>query len=412
MKGKKKYFVILGIVLIVLFIIAAALKSKSQDKKAGAESVYVDTTSVEVSDLSSTITTKGITEAKASAKVYSEVVGIVDQVFVKEGDAVTEGQALIEMDTEKLDHRIRDAKVQWEIAQINYENAINYSSLDASVKSAKTAYENAEKDYEDAKVMFSNGVLSQKDLDVSKQKLDMAYDTYMEAVNIKSNKSENSKVLKLTAESSKNEYEDLLLQKEKSKIKAPMAGTVSKMDIKKYDMTVEGTPILVIETVDDLEVLAHIGEYDINKIKVGMPVKITGYGVGDKSYTGKVIFVGSSAEVVEVGQSTEKSVLVKVAFDTKTDFKPKFTADLEIEYAKSNEATIVPYEALLNIDDDVYVVEVVDGKAHRVKVEMGVQGDLSVEIKSEEIKAGDQLILNPSMDIEEGVTVNVLGEGK
>ncbi|GAU76195.1 efflux RND transporter periplasmic adaptor subunit [Fusibacter sp. 3D3] len=413
MKGKKKYFVILGIIIIIVaLVIAATSKSKSQAQESGTEAIYVDTTPVEMADLSSTITTKGNVEAKASAKIYSEVVGIVTQVLVEEGDVVTEGQAIVEMDTEKLDQRIKTSKVQWEIAQINYENAINYSSLDASVKSAKTAYTNAEKDYEDSKTMFTTGVLSQKDLDLSKQKLDLAYDTYMEAVNSKSNKSGNSKVLQLTAENAKNEYDDLRLQKEKGTIKTPMAGIVTKVDIKKYDMTVEGTPVAIIETVDDLEVLAHIGEYDINKIAIGMPVKITGYGVGDKEYTGKVSFVGSSAEVTQAGQSTEKSVLVKVDFDGKTDFKPKFTADLEIEYAKSNETTVVPYETLLNIEDDVYVIKLVDGKAHKVKIEMGVQGDLSVEVKSEEIKEGDQLILSPSIDIEEGVAVNVLGEGK
>lgn len=412
MKGKKKYLVILGIVIIIAIIIAATFKSKSQDQESGAEAVYVDTAAVEMADLSSTITTKGTVEAKASAKVYSEVIGIVDQVLVEDGDVVTMGQTLVAMDTEKLDQKIRDAKLQWEIAQINYENATNYSSLDASVKSAKTAYENAEKDYEDSKVLFTNGVLSQKELDVSKQKNDLAYDTYMEAINTKSNKSSNSKVLRLTTENAKNEYEDLLLQKEKASIKAPMAGTVTKVDIKKYDMTVEGTPIAIIESVDDLEVLAHIGEYDINKIALEMPVKITGYGVGDKEYTGKIAFIGSSAEITQAGQSTEKSVLVKVNFDHKTDFKPNFTADLEIEYAKANGTTVVPYETLLNIDEDIFVIKLVDGKAHRVKIELGVQGDLSVEVKSEEIKEGDQLILSPSIDIEEGVTVNVLGEGK
>lgn len=412
MKGKKKYLVILGIVIIVAIVIVAALKSKSQDQESGTQAIYVDTAVIEMADLSSTITTKGTVEAKASAKVYSEVVGIVDQVLVEDGDVVTNGQTLVAMDTEKLDQKIRDAKLQWEIAQINYENATNYSSLDASVKSAKTAYENADKDYEDSKVLFTNGVLSQKELDLSKQKNDLAYDTYMEAINTKSNKSGNSKVLQLTTENAKNEYEDLLLQKEKASIKAPMAGTITKVDIKKYDMTVEGTPIAIIETVDDLEVLAHIGEYDINKIALDMPVKITGYGVGDKEYTGKITFIGSSAEVTQAGQSTEKSVLVKVEFDHQTDFKPKFTADLEIEYAKANETTVVPYEALLNIDEDIFVIKLVEGKAHRVKIELGVQGDLSVEVKSEEIKEGDQLILSPSIDIEEGVTVNVLGEGK
>ncbi|MBF4693185.1 efflux RND transporter periplasmic adaptor subunit [Fusibacter ferrireducens] len=412
MKGKKKYLVILGIVIIVAIVIAATFKSKSQDQDSSKASIYVDVASVEKADLSSTITTKGTVVAKASAKVYSEVVGIVADVFVEEGDVVTAGQAIVAMDTERLDQRIRDAKLQWEIAQINYENATNYSSLDASVKSAKTAYENASNDYEDSKVMFANGALSQKDLDSSKQKFDLAYNAYMEAINTKSNKSSNSKVLKLTAEKAKNEYDDLLLQKEKASIKTPMAGTVSKVDIKKYDMTVEGTPIAIIETVDDLEVLAHIGEYDINKIKVGMPAKITGYGVGDEQYEGKVTFVGSSAEVTQAGQSTEKSVLVKVEFDEKTEFKPNFTADLEIEYAKADEATVVPYETLLNIDKDIFVIKLVDGKAHKVKVELGVQGDLSVEIKSEEIKEGDQLILSPSMDIEEGMAVNLLGEGK
>ena len=412
MKGKKKLLVILGVLVIVAIVAVAVLKSKAQTNESGKESIYVNTTTVEMADLSSTITTKGTVEAKESAKVYSELSGLVKEVLVEVGERVTKDQVLIEMDTEELDQKIRDAKVQWQIAQINYENALNGTSVDAAVNSAKTAYENAGNNFEDSKVMFASGAISQKDLDLSKQNFDMAYDTYMEAVNSKTSKNGNIKVLGLTAENAKNAYDDLLILKDKASIKAPMAGTVTQVEIKKFDMATGSVPIAVIETVDQLEISTYIGEYDINKIKVGMPVTITGYGVGDKEYTGKITFVGSSAEVRQAGQSTEKSVLVKVDFDDKTDFKPNFTADLEIVFATADETTVVPYEALLNIDKSLYVLKVVDDKVQRVQVEMGVQGELSVEVKSSEISADDRVILNPSVDIEEGVTVIELGEGK
>ncbi len=411
MKGKKKILLILGIVIVVAIIGIAMVKSKSQTNESGKESIYVNTASVEMADLSSTITTKGTVEAKESAKVYSDLSGLVKEVLISKGDVVVKDQILVEMDTEALDQKIRDAKVQWEIAQINYENALNGSSVDAAVRSAKTAYDNAGKNYEDSKSMFESGAISQKDLDLSKQNYDMAYDTYMEAVNSKSTKNGSTKILGLTAENAKNAYDDLLILKEKASIKAPMAGTVTQLDVKKYDMTTLGVPIAVIETVDQLEISTYIGEYDINKIKIGMPVTITGYGVGDNEYTGKVVFVGSSAEVRQAGQSTEKSVLVKVDFDDQTDFKPNFTADLEIVFATANETTVVPYEALLNVDKALYVLKVVEDKVQRVEVEMGVHGELSVEVKSAEISADDRVILNPSVDIEDGVTVIELGEG-
>ena len=413
MKGKKKILIIIvGIICMVAIVVAATLKSKSEAGISSSDTVYASTEEVKLQNLSSSISTKGVVEAKASAKIYSEVAGLVRDVKVEPGDVVTEGQVVIELDTEELDKRIRDAKLQWEIASINYENATNEGTLNAAIASAKTAYENAQTSYNDSKILYESGVLSKKDFDISKQSMDKAYDVYMEALSNKNTKSGNLKVLALTAESAKNSYEDLLNQREKAKITSPMNGTITAVSLKRFDMTTVGSPVAVVETVDELEISTYIGEYDINKIKVGMPVTITGYGVGDDEYNGKVSFVGSSAEIRQAGQSTEKSVLVKIEFDEKTAFKPNFSANIEIINATKDNATVVPYEALLNIDKELYVIKLVDGYTKRIKVEMGVQGEIVVEIISGELAAGDKVVLNPTVEIEDGKLVTAIGEKK
>ncbi len=412
MRGKKKILVILGIVAIVMVVGAAVVKSKSSSSESAEGAIYVETASVGVQDLESTITTKGTVQAKESAKVYSEVAGLVSDVLVDVGDVVETDQILVQMDTDELDRKIRDAKLQVDISQLNYTNAQSETSLNAAITSAKTAYDNAEKSYGDAKALFESGAMSQNELDTARQRVDTTYDEYMEAVNEKDERSGSLKVYALNLENAQNAYKDLLDQKEKASIKAPMSGTVTRIDVKKYDMTTVGAELVLIETTGDLEIDTYIGEYDVNKVEPGMSVKITGYGVGDNEYEGKVASVGSSAEVQQAGQTTEKSVLVKVEFNDKTKFKPNFTADLDIVYAVSDGATVIPYEGILNIDKDNFVIKIIDGKTKRIPVEIGVQGDLQLEVISPEIAEGDTIVLNPSVEIEDGVQINEIGAGK
>ena len=70
-------------------------------------------------------------------------------------------------------------------------------------------------------------------------------------------------------------------------------------------------------------------------------------------------------------------------------------------------ALVVPLEALAELEDGTTAVYTVTdaGTVHIVPVTTGLETDLQVEIKSDEIKEGQKIILNPGAAMTEGMAV-------
>ncbi|MDK2867187.1 MAG: HlyD family secretion protein [Clostridiales bacterium] len=412
MKRKKKLITVLAIIAIVIVIVLAVVMGKKNEATGqSGQKVYISTDVVTKQALEATISTKGTVHAKESANVYSDISSEVTAIAVKEGDSVKEGDTLMTLDTETLDNQIRDAKLALQIAELQYAEATSSKVNKIAVDNANQSYDMAKQDYLDAQTLYESGAISEHELSQYKVSYDEAYHAYTAAVSAQGADQTNNKVSALELESSKNALDDLLKLKEKSIIKAPIDGTVTTIGVETYDLVAAGTAVAQIETTKDLEIETFIGEYDINKVKVGQPVKITGYGVGDSVYDGAVTFVGSSAEVQSVGQSTERSVSVKVDIQGETAFKPNFTADVDIEVAKSEEALTVPYEAVAYRDGQNYVFTVADDIAHMIPVELGVEGEILIEVKSDALQDGDVIALDPPIELEDGSAVSIIGGG-
>lgn len=67
----------------------------------------------------------GTIEAFADVNIGAGIPGIVEQVYVKEGDRVTKGQELFQIDLRSRQARLEDAKAAFELAQKNLERKKN-----------------------------------------------------------------------------------------------------------------------------------------------------------------------------------------------------------------------------------------------------------------------------------------------
>ena len=82
---------------------------------------------------------------------------------------------------------------------------------------------------------------------------------------------------------------------------------------------------------------------------------------------------------------------------------------INIEVVNANKSILVPVTAVVPDADKQYVWTIVDGKAKRVEVTLGNADAISQEISSG-LAAGDQVISNPSLDLEDGKEVKAIEE--
>lgn len=413
-KKKKIGIALIGVLVIALIIVYAVKSQGGISAKEKEESIYVQTGEIERGAIESVIYTKGDVVAKERANLSVEVTGTVETLYFKEGDAVAEGDPILKLETTAIEKSIRDAKLQLEIAQENYASSINTKNAEknttqtqreSAIRNAKLLYENAQKTYEETSALFEAGVVSAKEKDSAKLAYDQAYNAYLDAQNTQSIKSDTSKVYALQLEAARNTYNDLLSQKEKYTLRAPMSGVLTQLGIKALDVVSPALQVGLVETVNDLKIKTSIGEYDIANIKVGMPVRITGNAVGESVYNGKIESIAAAAVV----QGNERTVPVVVALEGETAFKPNFTANLEIVFAKSENALLVPYEAWQNTAEGDFIYTVKDGKAVRHAVKLGVKGEIKIEVIGEGFDETSVVVLKPPVELKEGSAVVEFG---
>jgi HlyD family secretion protein len=143
--SRRTKIIIAVVVLVVVGGVVAALALRS-----GGSGPQISTAKVEQTDLGVTVAASGKVTAGSRADVYPPTAGTLDEVYVKDGQAVKAGDKLAMMDTGPLELNLEQAKSGLAAANAAYENigATSVSSADiaaarANVVAAKAALDAA-----------------------------------------------------------------------------------------------------------------------------------------------------------------------------------------------------------------------------------------------------------------------------
>jgi RND family efflux transporter MFP subunit len=173
------------------------------------------------------------------------------------------------------------------------------------------------------------------------------------------------------------------------------------------DETDDDKPMFVIENIDKLQMKVLVNETDIAKVEVGQKVEITADILDGESVEGVVSRISPTGESKDTN-STERVIPVYIeVVGTNEKLIAGITAKATIHIAKAEQALTVPYEAVSELEDGSTVVYVVneDNTIQIVPVTIGLETDLLIQIQEGELTEGQQIVLNPSLALTEGMTV-------
>ncbi|RKD23623.1 HlyD family secretion protein [Caminicella sporogenes DSM 14501] len=408
----RKKFIWLFVVAGIFFVLFSSFKMMKTKKSVG---IFVKTARIEKQDIKSNIFTSGRVVSKKEREVTPDLTGRIVKIFVHEGDKVAKGQLLAKLDSKELEYDLKDEEINLEILKEKLEQLKRKDKVEfrTSYKNAEIDYKEALEDYENKKELYKEGAISEDDLDTAKKSMEKAYNDYLLAKKNYENSEDELeiKIQEKQIKASKLKIEKIKSDIEKTKILSPIDGTITSIEVSELSVVGPSTVLFNIKDIRDLEVVTNISEYDISKIKLGQSVKITGEGIGDKEYKGVVKYISPDAETVTNGQSTETTIEVKIDIkDKNTEFRPNFTANVEINTASKENALVVPYEAIYTDKDGKKSIFTVDGnKAKKHEIKTGIEGDMVVEVIGDGFKEGDLVILNPTERIKDGIEVSVRG---
>ena len=237
-----------------------------------------------------------VTYPGAEVKVGAERAGRLVSVRVKEGDLVRKGDLLAEIESEELQAGLAEAR--------------------ARVVEAEAETKLAESNRERRQRLFEEKILAVNDLDQANRDLDIA------------------RARQTTASATVARYD---AQIRKSRILAPIAGTVTSRRVDSGQTVEAGDPTFTLADLTRLRVEGEAHEADADAIALGAPVKITSDGFPGQFWAGRVEEIPDSVTLRRLkpqdpSRPTDTRILaVKVAFAEPTVLRLGTTVELTIE---------------------------------------------------------------------------------
>jgi HlyD family secretion protein len=208
-------------------------------------------------------------------------------------------------------------------------------------------------------------------------------------------------------ERSKSLIETAKVRLKRTEIRAPQEGLVVYAMIRDKSgekvqlgmIPLEGQPILYLPDLATMVADTEVNEIDLGKIKKGGPVEIRLDTYPDTVFQGKILHIGSLAQVKRGQAGTNSGVKV---FDVTVQIegkdprlRPGLTANLDIIVEQQHDVISVPLSAVVPHGRE-HVVFVVDaGKSAERKVVLGPSNAHNVIVR-EGLRPGELVLLDPS----------------
>ena len=248
----------------------------------------------------------GVVEPRSGQiKIAAPVVGRVSEVLVKINDKVAADEPLVRLDDEDAQARVASAQAQAAMR----EKARNEKSAGkaANRRDAEDAVADAEAGLADARNTFDKAVHAKRSGSGSDATVTAARTAWTRAQDNLDR--ERSQLRKIEAQSgtpqptqlegqlnvARTELRVAIAELEKLTIRAPIAGSVLKVDVKAGEVAAPSLPqpLLLLGDLSQLRVRAELDEHNAGKVKVGEPVTVRAEAFHDQTFAGKVVAIAS-----------------------------------------------------------------------------------------------------------------------
>ena len=405
----------LAVILIVVLV-----AGKKQGWFGKDFEINVATKVVESKTITELITANGKVQPETEIKISPDVSGEIIEMDIEEGDEVKKGDLLLVI------------KPDIYIQSLNRAQA-SLSSSQARLAQAEARQIESEMAYKRSNTLFKQAAIAISDFETAQASFKVAQSEVKAA-----------EFAVKSAEASVAEAKEQLV---KTKIYAPMDGTVSRKNVEKGERVVgtnmyAGTELLVIANLHLMEVKVDVNENDIVRVNLNDTALVEVDAYLGRKFKGIVTEIANSANVVagsadQVTNFNVKILLLDSSYEDLTDsisgkkypFRPGMSATVDIQTETRKDVISVPIQSVttrsLKTNDSGKVekgeeekpegeteavttqgpkteddekVEVVfvykEGKVFKQPVKTGIQDSENIEIL-EGLKAGDEIVVAP-----------------
>jgi membrane fusion protein (multidrug efflux system) len=315
---------------------------------AAPSTVTVEATKVATISLPQTITAVGSLRSDESVTLRPEVAGRISAISFQEGQRVAKGMLLVQLDPAVPQAETQQARANLTLARTKFNRAVDLAKSNFISSQAKDEADN-------------NLKIAEATLQLAEAKL------------------------------------------AKMEMRAPFSGIIGLRSVSIGDYVKEGADLVNLESIDPLKVDFRVPEVYLRQVQVGQALEVQLDALPGKTFEGKVFAVNPLVDAA--GRAVVIRAMVR---NPDTSLRPGMFARVRLITRDAKDALIVPEQALVPQGDQQFVYRIVDGKAIRTKVELGVRRDARVEVLAG-VTAEDTVVTAGQLKLRDGAPVKVAG---
>lgn len=305
----------------------------------------------------------GTLEARISTTISPKIAGRIGQTLADQGDRVESGQLLVRLDDDELQQQVEIARANLEAAQAAIQR------LNADQRRAVAVFEHAKKSHDRVQALKEKNANTQDDVDRAIESLTIAT---AEATRAEAAISEGQKGL-LAAEKTLEYHRARLAD---TLIKAPFAGLIVARQREAGDITVPGSAVLTLISMEELWISAWVDETMMSQLAVQQPARIIFRSQPERSYPGTVVRLGKQAD-----RETREFVVDVEVQELPGNWAVGQRAEVFIETGRAENVLTIPLSTVIrrNEKDGVWVPD--KGVVRWKPVMLGLRGRDLVEVQ-------------------------------
>ncbi len=319
------------------------------DEERKVEAIPVEVAPLEEGLIEATLRFSATLEAERDVQVYAEATRRVIHLLVEEGDTVTKGQLLVNLQDEEQRSALAKAK----------------SQLDQR-----------RREYDRQKSLFDQKLVSEQVFIDAEYQLDQA---------------------QLALDDSTRELAF-------TEVRAPISGIVTERSVNLGDFVSVNQPLFRIVDFSSIVARIYVPEQELPRLKRGQAVRLTADALGGRMFSGEIDRI---SPVVDPGTGTIK---VTVATPLQKDLRPGMYVQVELVTAVHEHAIRIPKKALAYDNDQIFVFRLSDDRTvERVAVVPALEDPEFME-PSDGLSLGDEIVVAGQSSLKDGATVRLPGD--
>ncbi|CAM3087442.1 efflux RND transporter periplasmic adaptor subunit [Flavobacterium frigoris] len=346
---KIKYLIytllIVGFGAFVTYRIIDNQSKKNESKDGMNVALNVSGIIAKTQTFDNTLSLSGSVEANEEVEIRSEVSGIVEGIYFKEGSTVSKGQVLF---------KVNDLELRAQLRQANTKEGL--------------AAENERR----AKLLLQKEAISQEEYDVARADYKLA----------------------------QSQGQLIKVQIAKTSIRAPFSG---KIGLRSISTGTYITPMILVAklvNIGKLKITFSVPEKYASQIKTDTDLNFTVSGSKEK-FIAKIYAIEPTVEI-----ATRTLQIRAIAENKDRKLFPGTYANVELPLDIITNAILVPTEAIIPVQNGKKVLISNSGKVKEVNVETATRTDASILILSG-VKPGDTILTTGVMSLKQDDLVKV-----